>query len=128
MKTTLTAGTLLAALLVSAPAFADHNALTAAPAAGEERNLQAPGSTTTDGSLDIDLKLGLKGFRFGSRLFGRDGYTGGAWLNGETRPDGFSVDGRMERDGHAHNFKMNVDLDEWLRRAARWWTRGATDL
>ena len=73
-------------------------------------------------------QLGLKGFRFGSRLFGREGYTGGAWLNGETRTDGFSLDGRVEREGKAHNFKMNIDLDEWLKRAVRWWSGGLTDL
>jgi hypothetical protein len=87
-----------------------------------------PEGGTTDGSLDIDLKLGLNGFRFGGRLFGREGYAGGAWLNGQTRAEGFSLDGRVERDGKAHNFKMNVEIDEWLRRAARWWSRGLTDL
>ena len=127
MKMTIVLGALVAAVLIAAPAWADHNA--AAPADSEgERGARAPGSMTTDGSLDIDLKLGLKGFRFGSRLFGREGYAGGAWLNGETRPEGFSVDGRVEREGRAHNFKMNVELDEWLRRAARWWTRGASEL
>ena len=82
----------------------------------------------TESSVDIDLKLGVNGFRFGSRIFGREGYTGGAWLNGQTRAEGFSLDGRVERDGKAHNFKMNIELDEWLRRAARWWTRGQNDL
>jgi hypothetical protein len=80
----------------------------------------------TSSSLDIDLKLGLRGFRFGSRIFGRDGYAGGAWLNGEMRRDGFSLDGRIERDGKAHNFKLNADIDEWVRRAVRAW--GASDL
>src|SRR5438477_726174 len=117
MKTTLVLGMLAAALLTTAPAWANHNA--AAPAdADVGRGAKSPGSTTTDGSLDIDLKLGLKGFRFGSRLFGRDGYAGGAWLNGETRAEGFSLDGRLEREGRAHNFKMDVELGEWLRRAA----------
>jgi hypothetical protein len=77
-------------------------------------------------SLDINLKLGLNGFRFGTRLFGRDGYAGGAWLNGETRPDGFSLDGRLEHGGKARNFKFNADIDEWVRRAVRAW--GVTDL
>ena len=123
-------GALVVALVMTtAPAWADHNT-PAAPAADSDAQLGArpPGSMTTEGSLDIDLKLGLKGFRFGSRLFGKDGYAGGAWLNGETRSEGFTVDGRLERDGRAHNFKMNVELDEWLRRAARWWTGAATDL
>ena len=136
MKTMLILGALAAALVTAAPAWAEHNSLTA-PAADSERDAKPdaakpdaarPQGMTTESSLDIDLKLGLKGFRFGSRLFGRDGYAGGAWLNGETRGEGFSLDGRLEREGKAHNFKMNIELDEWLRRAARWWTRGATDL
>ena len=129
MKTTLVLGALVAALVTAAPAWADHNRLVAPDA---ERNANAdsakPEGSTTDSTLDIDLKLGLKGFRLGGRLFGREGYAGGAWLNGETRAEGFSLDGRVERDGKAHNFKMNVELDEWLRRAARWWSRGLTDL
>ncbi|HEU4366711.1 MAG TPA: hypothetical protein VFV05_00615 [Methylomirabilota bacterium] len=100
MKTGVVLGVLVAMMLVAAPARAD--------------------------SLDIDLKLGLKSFRFGSRIFGKDGYAGGAWLNGETRPDGFSLDGRIERDGKAHNFKFNADIDEWVRRAVRRWS--VTDL
>src|SRR5207245_2448907 len=84
MNTTLVLGALAAALVTAAPAWADHNRLVAPAEEG----------TKTDGSLDIDLKLGVNGFRFGSRLFGREGYAGGAWLNGETRPEGFSLDGR----------------------------------
>lgn len=105
----------LAMLATPPPARADHNA-----AAPPERGatVDVPG---TESSLDVTVKLGLNGFRIGSRVFGRDGYAGGAWLNGETRSDGFSVDGRIERDGKAHNFKLNADIDEWLRRAVRWW-------
>jgi hypothetical protein len=125
MRTTVIFGALLAVLLAAGAADADHKRLMA-----DEPQADSPKSEgmKTESSLDIDLKLGLKGFRLGSRLFGREGYAGGAWLNGETRPEGFSLDGRVERDGKAHNFKMNVDLDDWLRRAARWWTRGQTDL
>jgi hypothetical protein len=123
MKTSLsTLGALAALLVITGPAHAEHNSL----ATPDDATVGAPLGATTDSSLDITLKLGANGFRLGSRLFGRDGYAGGAWLNGETRPDGFSLDGRFERDGRAHNFKMNVDLDEWLRRAARFW--GRTDL
>ena len=126
-RTLLILGVLTATLVAAAPARADHNSLV--PSAAESGTERAkPEGSKTDGSLDIDLKLGVKGFRFGSRLFGREGYAGGAWLNGETRPEGFSLDGRLERDGRAHNFKMNVEIDEWLRRAARWWSRGLTDL
>ncbi|HZF04051.1 MAG TPA: hypothetical protein VE932_06945 [Patescibacteria group bacterium] len=135
MKTTLVLGALAVALVVAAPAWADHNRLVVPADAERDVNAESgrpesakPEGSKTDGSLDIDLKLGVKGFRFGSRLFGREGYAGGAWLNGETRPEGFSLDGRFERDGRAHNFKMNVEIDEWLRRAARWWSRGLTDL
>ena len=31
-------------------------------------------------------------------------------------------------EGSTTDFTMNVELDEWLRRAARWWSRGLTDL
>jgi hypothetical protein len=135
MKMTLVLGALAAALFTAAPVWADHNSLTTP--ADTERDAKSdaakpdgakPQGMTTESSLDIDLKLGLKGFRFGSRLFGREGYTGGAWLNGETRAEGFSLDGRLEREGKAHNFKMNIDLDEWLKRAVRWWSGGLTDL
>ena len=131
MKTTLIFGALIATLLAAGPARADHKLLlppepeSESPKAAESPKADAPG---TGSSLDIDLKLGLNGFRLGGRLFGENGYAGGAWLNGETRVDGFSVDGRVERDGKAHNFKMNVDFDEWLRRAAGWWAWGQSKL
>ena len=130
MKTTLVLGALVAALVTAAPAWADHNRLVAPPDAERNADVESakPEGSTTDGTLDIELKLGLNGFRLGGRLFGREGYAGGAWLNGETRAEGFSLDGRVERNGKAHNFKMNVEVDEWLRRAARWWSRGLTDL
>jgi len=125
MRTMVIFGALLAVLLAAGQAGADHKRLMPDESQAESPK---PEGMQTDSSLDIDLKLGLNGFRLGGRLFGREGYAGGAWLNGQTRPEGFSLDGRVERDGKAHNFKMNVDLDEWLRRAARWWTRGQTDL
>ena len=128
MKTTLVLGALAAALVTAAPAWADHNCLVAPAEPDANAETAKPEGSTTDGTLDIDLKLGLNGFRLGGRLFGREGYAGGAWLNGETRAEGFSLDGRVEHDGKAHNFKMNVQVDEWLRRAARWWSPGLTDL
>ena len=100
-------------VLTAAPTMADDNALVAEPG----------GAPAERSSLDVDLKLGLNGFRLGARIFGNEGYTGGAWLNGETRPDGFSVDGRVERGGgKAWNFKLNADIDEWVRRAVRLWS------
>ena len=112
---------LVTLLAAAAPARAEHNA---APPPEESTKVEVPG---TEHSIDLNLKLGLNGFRLGSRLFGRDGYAGGAWLNGETRSDGFSLDGRIEHDGKAHNFKLNADIDEWLRRILRW-RGGALDL
>ena len=120
MSRILIAAGLLVVIAVALPVHADHNS---APAPEHDATLSVPG---TEHTLDLNLKLGLNGFRLGSRLFGRDGYAGGAWLNGETRKDGFSLDGRVEHEGKAHNFKFNADIDEWLRRAIRWW--GAMDL
>ena len=96
--------------LTAVPSLADHNALVSA----EQGEAVAPERS----SVDVDLKLGLNGFRLGARVFGHDG---------ETRPDGFSVDGRLERDGgKSWNFKLNADIDEALRRAMRWWGGGLT--
>jgi hypothetical protein len=81
--------------------------------------------STIESSLDLDVKLGPRGFRLGGRVVGPEGDAGGAWLNGETRSDGFSLDGRVEHDGRAHTFKFNATIDGWLRRAIR---RGVTDL
>jgi hypothetical protein len=116
LTTVLVVGGLVLAL--AAPARADHNGTPPAMSAVEiVPKLDVPGTET---SLDINLKLGLNGFRLGSRLFGKDGLLGGAWLNGETRRDGFSLDGRVEHEGKAHNFKFNADIDEWLQRILRW--------
>ncbi len=118
MKTALVLGMLLVVSVGSA--YGDPRGLVTEP---DDTTVDAP---KVPSSLDINLKLGRNGFRFSTRLFGRDGYAGGAWLNGETRPDGFTLAGRLERDGTAHNFKFNADIDEWVRRAVRVW--GVTDL
>jgi hypothetical protein len=122
--TLLTLAIVLGVLVVTAaPSAADHKTLASAEAD------QSTPSAPERSSLDVDLKLGLNGFRLGGRLFGKEGYKGGAWLNGETRPEGFSVDGRVEREGgKSWNFKLNADIDEALRRAMRWWSGGLTDL
>ena len=122
MRLTLLAALAGLVLAFAAPARADHNGVTPTTGATERgadpgAKLEVPGS---DHSLDINLKLGLHGFRLGSRLFGREGYLGGAWLNGETRKDGFSLDGRVEHDGKTHDFKFNADIDEWVQRMLRW--------
>ena len=108
-------------VLTAVPGVAEHNALVSS----EDSASTAPERS----SLDVDLKLGVNGFRLGGRVFGKEGYKGGAWLNGETRPEGFSVDGRVERDGgKSWNFKLNADIDEALRKVMRWWSGGLTDL
>jgi hypothetical protein len=110
-------------VVTAAPSDADHKKLVSAEAD------QSTSSAPERSSLDVDLKLGLNGFRLGGRLFGKEGYKGGAWINGETRPEGFSVDGRLEREGgKSWNFKLNADIDEALRRTMRWWGGGLTDL
>jgi hypothetical protein len=106
MRGVVTLAVIAAMMMVAAPARAD-------------RATETPRTTP---SLDIDLELGPRSFRFGSRIFGREGYAGGAWLNGETRSDGFSLDGRLEHGGKARNFKLDADIDEWVRRAVRWWS------
>ena len=121
MKTAVVIAALLGLVAVATPVWAElitepEGAEVEKPSA-EVRKPAASGS-----SLDIDFKLGAKSFRFGSRFFGHEGYSGGAWLNGEMRPDGFSVDGRFEGDGKVHNFKLNADIDEWIRRAVRSWS------
>lgn len=101
-------------------------AVGAVPTTAEHKTLVADepgGAPASDRSaLDVDMKLGVNGFRLGARVFGSQGYRGGAWLNGETRPEGFSVDGRVEHGGgKSWNFKLNADIDEALRRVTRWW-------
>jgi hypothetical protein len=110
MKTWLGPSALGILLALAAPAAADHDRLPAA----------APADTTDESSLDLDLKIGPRGFRLGGRLSGGDGF----WLNGQTREDGFSLDGRIEHGGRARTFKFNADIAEWLRA----FRRGATDL
>lgn len=81
--------------------------LTAAPAAAEQ-------DAASSVNLNLDLKVGKDGFRFGGQLFGLGGVWG-AWVNGERREGGFTVDGRLQDPGRAFNFKMNADIDKWLR-------------
>ena len=107
VKTAIVLGMVLAA---TGPAWAEHRTLVPPEAA----------QPADDKSVEFDLKIGRDGFRLGSRLFGKDGLLGGAWLNGETRRDGFSLDGRVEHEGKAHNFKFNADIDEWMQRILRW--------
>jgi hypothetical protein len=67
-------------------------------------------------SLDIDIKIGQDSFRLGARLFGGTGVWG-AWLNGQSRKDGFTLDGRLQHPDHAYNFRLNADLDAMAKKA-----------
>jgi hypothetical protein len=116
LRTCLLATGTLVVLGLAAPVAAEHRA------APDTNVIEGPGGS----SLDVTVKLGPSGFRFASRLFGRDGYAGGAWLNGEARRDGLSVDGRLEHGGKTHQFEFDADLDVWRRRPVRAW--GVTDL
>jgi len=102
MKTMLSVALMACALLtLAAPARAEHNS-------------QAPARDSVD--LNLDLKIGGEGFRLGGTVFGLEGVYG-AWLNGAVRPDGFSVDGRLQHPERAYNFKFNADVGGWLRRS-----------
>src|SRR3989442_12734383 len=98
MKTMLSVALMACALLaLAAPARAEHNG-------------QAPARDSVD--LNLDLKIGGEGFRLGGTVFGLEGVYG-AWLNGAVRPDGFSVDGRLQHPERAYNFKLNADVGGW---------------
>ena len=105
---------IVAALLLPAwPACAEHMTLVDPSA---EAGVKAPTP-----SLDVDIKLGAQGFRIGGRLSGSSGVAG-AWLNGQLKPDGFSLDGRVQSDtGRAYNFKLDADVMDWVSRAGWLW-------
>ena len=45
----------------------------------------------------------------------------GAWLNGQVRPWGFSLDGRVQQDARrGYDFKLDADVRDWLRTVRRW--------
>ena len=75
-------------------------------------NSLAPATDT----LDIDIKVGRESFRLGARFFGATGVWG-AWLNGQSRKDGFSLDGRLQQPDRGYNFRLNADLDAWAKQA-----------
>jgi hypothetical protein len=81
------------------PAWAEHN---------------APPSKSVD--LDVDLRVHRDGFRLGGHLLGlSQAYSG--WLNGEVRPEGLTLDGRIQEGDRAFNFKFNAEMARWLLRA-----------
>ena len=104
MKTMLSVALIVGAVLaVAAPALAEHNG-------------EAAARDSVD--LNLDVKIGGDGFRLGGTVFGLEGVYG-AWINGAVRPDGFSVDGRVQHPARAYNFKLNADVAGWLRRSLR---------
>ena len=113
---------IVAALALTAwPAGAEHMTLVDPPA---DAAVKAPTP-----SLDVDIKLGAQGFRLGGRLSGSSGVAG-AWLNGQIKPEGFALDGRVQSDtGRAYNFKLDADLSELMTRAGWLWLlrRAVTD-
>ena len=119
LRTVVVLTGLLVTLAFVAGARADH---TTTPAGGDEIALDGPAGP----SLDLSLRLGAGGFRLGGRLLGPGSYTGGAWLNGAARRDGFRLEGRVEHGGKSHGFTFDADLGEWLGRARRAWD--VTDL
>ena len=116
----LTTAMIVAGLMVvtAPPARAEHNSAAPPERATEHgTRIVVPG---TDQSLDVTLKLGVDGFRLRGRLFDQHGYVGGAWLDGETRRNGFRLDGRVEHDGMVRDFTLEADLEDWARRLMRW--------
>ena len=85
-------------------------ALAARPAHAEHMTL------VPSDRLDLDVTLGVDGFRLGARFFGASGVWG-AWLNGQTRPDGFGLDGRVQAPGRGYGFTIDAEIDAWARRA-----------
>jgi hypothetical protein len=120
---TLAYAALATVILSAAPARAEHMTLVGpearggpaitsdADAAGERKSRLTPSDL-----VDVDIKIGAGGFRLGARVFGESGVWG-AWVNGQSRPDGFTLDGRVQQPERAYNFKINADIDAWAKRA-----------
>jgi hypothetical protein len=115
------AGVAFVALAMSAvPARAEHMTLMGPDARGattpEAEAVGEPKSRLTPSDLfDVDIKVGAEGFRLGARVFGATGVWG-AWVNGQSRPDGFTLDGRVQQPDRGYNFRINADIDAWGKR------------
>jgi hypothetical protein len=94
------------------PVLAEHLTLVPPTTDGSAPHLASDPSPT----VDVGVTLGRDSFRLGARLFGALGVYG-AWLNGQARPDGFSLDGRLQHPDRAFTFKLNAEIDAWARRA-----------
>jgi hypothetical protein len=79
-----------------------------------------PPAPASEPPLDLDMRFDRDGFRLGGRVPG----LGGAWLNGRQRPGGFTLDGRLQGDEHAYNFRFDSGGDDGHAGAQlRWWRR-----
>jgi hypothetical protein len=116
MKLPLVAGMLaIAALAPAVPAVAEHmTALEPRPESSEEGGASPAREPV---GLDLDLRVGADGFRLGGRVVGPRGVYG-AWLNGQLRRGGATLDGRLQGDARVYNFKLDTDgldaLGRWL--------------
>ena len=118
------AGVALATVVLSTvPARAEHMTLMGPDARQEQARTpdsDAPRDATSrlnpSDLFDVDIKVGADGFRLGARVFGASGVWG-AWVNGQSRPDGFTLDGRVQQPDRGYNFKVNADIDAWAKRA-----------
>lgn len=125
-------------LALAVPAFGEHETLdcdndaphdVVAAAPDSDRPAAAPESARAASArqsrdLDIHLKVGRDRFNLGGRLFGPNGVAG-AWLNGQLRADGFSMDGRVQSEGgRAYTFKLNADVADWVPLTAWRWLLG----
>lgn len=119
-KVWVLAGAVVAASLAwHGSAVADHM-----KRVGPSGELLAPDDSASRepaSTLDLELKVGKDAFRLGGRVFGPGGVAG-AWLNGQMRPDGFALDGRVQNEaGRAYNFKVNAGMVDVITRSA--WRR-----
>jgi hypothetical protein len=96
---------------IASPALAEHMTLVA-----PEPDRPAAASWAPTARMDVDVSIGRDGFRLGARVFGEGGVHG-AWLNGARTPDGFRLDGRVQRPDRAFDFTLNLDVEPWARRA-----------
>ena len=96
----------------ASPVLAEHMTLVT-PTADEPAPRVTPERTPT---VDLGLTFGRDSFRLAARVFSTLGVYG-AWLNGQTRPDGFSLDGRFQDPERSYKFKLNAEIDAWTRGA-----------
>ena len=115
---TLVGAALAVSLLTATPARAEHMTLVPLGQQSERGEREAAKASTQSPSdlIDVDVKVGGGSFRIGARVFGSTGVWG-AWINGESRPDGFGIDGRVQRPDRGYNFKLNAEIDKWTKRA-----------